>query len=179
MNERIQQTRERLLQHAKQYPKATVRDFMKYMFQSAFGCEHLIADASSAAHMIRREAEMAVPHEGDLIEPLDGAYCRVHLDVLKKGTDAETLAELFALSAVTEENGRELLEEKITVFAEMVEQGEIPLDRCEVRSALNDWKEAGYPACHHSNAFREAYHPAYRVIGKAYIQRLTDLASHG
>lgn len=177
MNERDQQTRERLLRHAEQYPKATVRDFMKFMFQSAFGCEHLIADASAAATMIRLEAEKAVPHEGDVIEPLDGDYYRVHLDVLKNGTDAETLAKLFALSAVPVRNGRELLEEKIMVFAELVEHGEIPLDRCEVNRTLDDWKEAGYPACHHSDAFREAYHPAYRVIGKAYIQRLADSAA--
>ncbi len=33
---------------------------------------------------------------------------------------------------------------------------------------VQQWKEKGYPAVHHSRAYREAYHPHYRLLRKEY-----------
>ena len=38
--------------------------------------------------------------------------------------------------------------------------------------AVSEWKEAGYPAVHHSEEFREMYHPAYRVVAEQYVKFL-------
>lgn len=51
----MENTRAALMAHAARYPQAKVQDYMKYMFQSAFGCEHLVSDPESAADYIRRE----------------------------------------------------------------------------------------------------------------------------
>ena len=92
-------TRAFLLSHVSAYPKAELSDLFKALYQSAFGCEHLVADASAAEAYIASEAAHARPHAGEIVEPLDGPYVRVHLDILKKGLSAQTLARLFALSA--------------------------------------------------------------------------------
>ena len=36
----------------------------------------------------------------------------------------------------------------------------------EVIKEIENWQEAGYPAIHHSESFRNHYFPAYRVIKK-------------
>ena len=40
--------------HCARYPKLELQDIFKALYQSAFGCEHLIADPSAAADYIRR-----------------------------------------------------------------------------------------------------------------------------
>lgn len=165
-------TRALLLAHARQYPQAQIEDYMKFLFQSAFGCEHLASDRETAARYIRQEAESARPCAGPVIEPLDGPYVRAHLDLLSDGLTPETLAALFVCSAEHRREGRALLEEKLSVFIGMIGDGELPLGVDEARAEIDSWQAAGYPACHHSGAFRAAYAPAYRLIRADYAAAL-------
>lgn len=165
-------TRTFLLDHAARYPMAAAQDYMKALFQSAFGCEHLIADASAAAAYIRREAGTALPHAGETVEPLDGPYCRVHLDVLRDGLTPETMAALFALSAEHQPDGPALLEAKLGVLQQLIGEGLLPLDAADTAARIDAWRSAGFPACHHSDAFRAAYAPAYRLMKATYAHYL-------
>ena len=54
-------TRAFLLAHAAAYPALTLTDLFKALYQSAFGCEHLVADPSAAEAYIAAEAEGARP----------------------------------------------------------------------------------------------------------------------
>ena len=54
-------TRAFLLAHAAAYPALTLTDLFKALYQSAFGCEHLVADPSAAEAYIAAEAESARP----------------------------------------------------------------------------------------------------------------------
>ena len=76
-------TRAFLLAHAAAYPALTLADLFKALYQSAFGCEHLVADPSAAEAYIAAEAEGSRPCGRESVEPLDGPYVRVHLDMLK------------------------------------------------------------------------------------------------
>ena len=49
-------TRAFLLAHAAAYPALTLTDLFKALYQSAFGCEHLVADPSAAEAYIAAEA---------------------------------------------------------------------------------------------------------------------------
>ena len=51
-------TRAFLLAHAAAYPALTLTDLFKALYQSAFGCEHLVADPSAAEAYIAAEAEV-------------------------------------------------------------------------------------------------------------------------
>ena len=75
-------TRAFLLAHTAAYPALTLTDLFKALYQSAFGCEHLVADPSAAEAYIAAEAEGARPCGRKSVEPLDGPYVRVHLDML-------------------------------------------------------------------------------------------------
>jgi len=164
ITERSERTRALLIKHYQTYPKLQTEDIFKYLFQSAFGCEHLVADEDTVLAYIRREYEAVPKTDAPLIEPLDGEYCRVHLSCLNDGLKPETLARLFCLSSKKEPNGKADLEQKLLVARELVESGEIPLDRTHFDAMLEAWRKNGYPAVRHSETFRSAYRPAYRVI---------------
>lgn len=169
---RREETKKALRQHCERYPKLQVTDLFKFLYQSSFGCEHLVSDIASAKAYIEKEAESACPTVGEPVEPLDGDYCRVHLEYLRKGLCADTFATLFVLSAEHVEDGKARLEEKLDLLLEMAQAGELPFSETEVEKALEKWRGEGYPACHHSEVFRAAYAPAYRLMKQEYVRFL-------
>lgn len=168
MIERKEQTKSLLMEHYRVYPKLQIRDTFKFLHQSSFGCEHLVTNPETVNDYIIKESEAYSCHRGNLTEPLDGAYCRVHLDWIESGLRPKTLGKLFFLSARTEEDGTAALEEKLCALRELVRDGLLPFQTDEVEREIEEWKHVGYQAYHHSEAFRDCYRPAYRVIRKEY-----------
>ena len=163
------QTETLLMEHYRAYPNLQIKDVFKFLHQSSFGCEHLVTDPIAAIRYICDESKECPVRRENLIEELDGDFCRVHLGILKDGLSANTLGRLFFLSAKPVEEGNSILEEKLAVFCEMVEKGMLPFTPNKVKSEIAQWKALGYPACRHSQEFRNNYFPAYRVIDKRFI----------
>ena len=168
-------TREALLAHLAAYPRLQIADLFKFLYQSTHGCEHMIASPERAIDYIKKEAETA-PMDGETVVPLDGAYSRVFLSYVREGLCAETLGRLFCLSAKREEGAKEALEKSLAVLLSLAERGELPFEKEEVLRACEGWRAAGYPAIHHSEEFRAAYRPAYRVISNDHVPFLPLLA---
>ena len=200
-------TSDLLLNHCKTYPMLQIQDVFKFLYQSAFGCEHMISSMEDAIEGIGREYERccagkklpAPPH----IIPLDGNYSRVSLSYLQNripdstfangipdfslkngisasafsaGLSAATLGKLFFYSAKKEPDGMSTLLKKIEIARELANAGILPFSKEEFHEKITEWEANGYPAVHHSEAFRESYHPAYRVIANEYIPLLPFLA---
>lgn len=163
-----EETKAALISHYKRYPKLQIWDLFQFIYQSSFGCEHMISSLEMAERYIREEADKCLSVVEEMVEPLDGDYCRVHLRYLQEGLSVGTLAKLFFLSAVPVEDGKERLEEKLSVLLETVKEKELPFEMNALTAALSEWRDAGYPACHHSETFRKEYAPAYRLIKKEY-----------
>ena len=164
--------RDSLRAHCARYPELALQDIFKALYQSAFGCEHLIAGPSAAADYIRAEAARSGDRISELVELLGGDYCRVHLGILQDGLSAETFARLFALSARHEECGREKLEAMLTALQTMADAGELPFSAQETAERIEAWRKEGFPPLHHSEAFRSAYAPAYRVLRRDFARVL-------
>ena len=169
-------TKELLMAHCRRYPDLQIEDLFKYIFQSAFGCEHMVSSAEAAVDWICREQEIGGYGASIDTEPLDGDYSRVHLCWLDRGLSPKTLGALFCRSARVEADGGERLLEKLVVAREMIETGELPFSSAEFEEKRMAWERTGYAALHHSSDFRETYHPAYRVISKDYARFLPLLA---
>ena len=161
-----------LSKHCGDYPALQVQDLFKFLFQSAFGCEHLVTDREAALAYIRREHGRVDPQADPRIDRLSGEYSRVHLSWLNDGLTPETLTGLFLLSAKTEPEGQARLEDMIVTVREMIRRGELPFEPDEFEEKLTVWRAMGCPAIHHSEVFREAYAPAYRVIANRYANFL-------
>ena len=159
-------TRERLVQHYHAYPRLELQDLFKFLYQSAFGCEHLISSVEAAVSGIQNERDTLVSATETPVEQLDGAYSRVPLSC---ALSAQTLGKLLALSAKHEENGAAALTQKLAVARELITDGTFPFVVADFDSAVAAWEKTGFSALHHSASFRNAYHPSYRVIANAYI----------
>lgn len=166
---------ELITMHSQRYPKLCARDLFKFIYQSAYGCEHLIKDGDALTERIASEHEAVPESTPDTTESL-GKYCRVGLSLLDRGLGAKTLARIFAMSARREEDGDARLALGISTLTELVEAGRLPFDREEYYRELALWREAGYPPVRHSDGFRREYSPAYRVILQKFAPLLPLLA---
>ena len=156
-------TEQFLLEQYIGHPASQLQDLRKALYQSVFGCGHLITDTSAAAEGIRREAAEAGPCSRG-IEALDGPWSRVHLGVLADGLTPETLSRMFARSAAMPHGDADALQEKLTVLRRLIHSGALPYSTAEADAELDDWRKNGFPACRHSEEYRAAYRPAYRVL---------------
>lgn len=161
-----------LLEHLRRCPALQIEDALKFLHQSAFGCEHLVTDESAARASIVREygsfEDCGLPR----VEALDGEYCRVSLSWLEDGLSPDTLARIFFLSAKKEEGGRARLLELLAELRALTRQGVFPFDAEALDAALARWETQNFGALHHSDAFRAAYRPAYRVIARRFAEAL-------
>lgn len=171
-----EKTRKLLIEHYHRYPRLQIRDVFKFIYQSSFGCEHMVSSSAAVTDYIRREAESCADQAGP-IDVLDGDYFRLHLCYLKQGLAAETLGKMFCASAKKEAEGLVALEQKLAVARQLTEHGELPFGVDELDRAATEWRQQGYPAVHHSETFREYYKPAYRVIAKKHLPFLPILAA--
>lgn len=160
------------------WPEARVQDVVKALYQAEFGCGHLITDADRGLQWLR--AEMAqCPSDADapLTEGL-GEFSRVHLaPAAQLGLGMETLFRLFALSAQEKVGSMERFCRQLDALEEMAASGEIPLDAEETQRFLAQYRASGCPATRHSQTFRDAYQPAYRVVRSDYARWLTVFAA--
>ncbi len=152
-----------------------IQDIFKFLFQSAFGCEHLASSLDKATAYISDEHEVMRGIERE-IEPLDGNYARVPLSYMDKGLAAKTLGKLFVSSAKKEENGASDLKDKLITASELVREGVLPFLQTDFDRAVSEWEKNGYPPVRHSEIFRENYRPSYRVIASGYVPFLPLLA---
>ena len=162
-------TRELILSHFEKYPKLGIKDLYKFLYQGVFGPGHMIPSRSAAVDYIVSEFKACTLRGATVTEELCGDFCRVSLSCLNDGLSADTLGGFFYLSAQGVEADRAAFEEKLKVLEELIQSGTLPFSLAEYREFTEELKSAGYPAVHHSEAFRENYHPAYRVISKKFI----------
>lgn len=163
------------LEQCRRYPALRPEDLIKALHQSVFGCGHLVEDAAGGLSYLKEEAAAARCAE---VEPLGSAFARVHLGVLREtGLRAETLFRLFFLSAQTPCGTPEEAEQGLAALASLADAGALPFSPQEIDAAAQSWRSRGYPACHHSAAFRAAYAPAYRVVRRDYARALPLLAA--
>ena len=172
----MEETKVFLTEHCARYPALRPQDLLKAIHQSVFGCGHFIENESVARDLLRQELE--TPGPAAEIELLDGEYCRVPLGYLThSGLSPETLFRLFVLSAEAPAPNPDLLQSKLDALLALAAEGALPFSYEETANAVAQWQQAGFPLCRHSQEFRDAYRPTYRVIRKEYLWLLPLLSA--
>ena len=167
---RNDQTRELLLTHFYKYPDLQIRDIFKFLYQSIYGCEHMISSCDNAVKGIEEEYSFSRKNcKFSEVEKLDGKYIRVPLSYIDNGLSAETFGKLFYLSAKKDNGTSGLLLEKLDVVRNMISEEVLPFSENEFDCEFHSWKEKGFSALHHSDVFREKYKPSYRVISEEFL----------
>lgn len=164
------------LDQLERWPGGELLDLMKAAHQSVFGPGHFVGPEGEA--LLQAElASLPETEEDRGIEPLDGPWCRFHLTHLRAaGIRPQTLYRLFQRSGERETGTAEELERKLTGLQALADRGQLPWTAQTVRAAISDWREKGFPACHHSQTVRQTCHPAYRVLHRDYVWMLPLLA---
>ncbi len=167
-----------LLAQCGRYPALRPQDLLKALHQSVFGCGHFVTDEAAGLRLLQTElSSLPSGNAGPGLETLDGGFCRVHLRYLaESGLAPRTLFRLFTLSAASPAGNAAALEEKLSCLLSLAREGRLPFSYEETAGAVQAWREAGFPACRHSEEFRQAYAPAYRVLRQEYVWLLPLLS---
>ncbi|MFB0515836.1 MAG: hypothetical protein ACETWG_04420 [Candidatus Neomarinimicrobiota bacterium] len=156
------------------YPQMQVQDLYKFIYQAALGSEHAVYDLPTARRQLARE--LATLRYAPITEPLsdtlspDGRLVRIHLrPYLSRGGNPDALVAAFVRTA-SEFRGKTAVLKRYWSYAEaMAKDDELPFTPGELKAFFAEMRSQGFPAVHHSEPYRTAYHPAYRVILREYL----------
>lgn len=153
-----------LLAHASRYPAMEPTDAVKLLYQNTFGGGHLIRDEAAAIRYLRREYATTPRDAGaPLTEDIGNGLLRVNLAALPENR-LEELGQVFLQSAKDWQGTLEDFLPKLALLRELTAAGIFGFSTEALDSYLSDYAQAGYPMVSHSERYRQAYHPAYRVV---------------
>lgn len=162
-----------LKRHFARYPRMQIDDAYKLIHQACLGSQHLISDIAQADAQLARE--LAALTEGPpepTIDPIspDRRIVRVHLrPYMSNGGDPDSLIQAFVRTANEFEGSIDQLRAYWRWFGEDVMSGRLALAGEPLREFSARMETLDYPAVHHSEAYRAAYRPAYRVIVRDFL----------
>lgn len=167
--------REVILEHYDRYPAMEPQDLYKFLYQAAMGNEHLMNDTVSIRQYLAREmSSVAASTSEPLIERLtpDSSLVRLNLRPFKaNGGDQRILIEAMLRTAANFKKDPRLLHSFWVVAEALATEGAIPHTADSLRAYFKKMETKGFPVVHHSAAFEKAYHPAYRLLMRAYLPR--------
>lgn len=172
--------------HSVAYPHLLPDDIIKLIFQSSFGCEHMVSSLETAGELIKKEiaenekngtsfaekndkASSLAVSSSSLVETLGDDFSRISLQVTSFGLSKETLAKLFYLSALDSKKDYTKLQSNIEKSIELAKEGGFPFSVDDFLRALKRWEKLNYPPIHHSANFKKEYTPSYRVISNKFV----------
>lgn len=162
-----------LLSHYKDYPASEVVDLIKLLYQSEFAGSHMISDETASLRRLQAEIEQLRPADWagqPLFREIGNGLCRLNLGpAAEAGLSAETINHLFIRASNQKQGSRPAFEEKLRLLQACCTEGLLPYPAAFVHEEMRRLREQGYPPVRHSNAYRAAYHPAYRIIQQEYL----------
>ncbi|MBN1559864.1 hypothetical protein JW998_06410 [candidate division KSB1 bacterium] len=154
--------------HLRSHQHLSIQDVYKLLYQGVFGAEHLLKDAARARSALEDEwqklDEGAVESLLELVSA-DGAIVRANLQPCKTaGLSSERLWQIILRSAAQVNGSAGEFEAIWRQFEELCAEGELPFATDSVTQFGRAAKKHGWPAQHHSQRYRQANSPAYRVL---------------
>lgn len=150
------------------------QDALKLCYQAAFGAEHLLLDTAAARGYLKAEFS-AVDAAADvpLCEPISKNIHRVNLAAWKAaGLPLAWLFSMFQKTAAVPHQS-----DAHAQFAASLEIVSMLADSAKLPFALTDWQryidaymQTARGPVHHSDAYRQAERPAYRIVTAAYTR---------
>ena len=164
-----------LLKHYEAYPKMQLIDAVKLAYQSEFGGGHMIKSETESLQRLKDEYNtLQVSSDSDkMFEDIGSGMCRLNLAAIE-GISIDTVNRFVVLSANTTKGSVEEFEKKLACIIECCEERLLPFDIDEAKAYIKELKEKGYPPVSHSEQYRQAYKPAYRVV-KAQFKKFVSL----
>ncbi len=167
MNEQL------LKKHFEETPRMEAQDAVKLAYQSAFGCGHLLPAQDVCARMIHNEIDAVPELDVPVYTSIGNGLCRLNLaSAPVRALGAEMIARMMLATdeiVRARKDKQERFESAVRMTETLAECGEAPFTAQRMQDYLRTYRAQGCPVVSHTPAYREAYHPAYRVV-------LSDLA---
>ena len=154
-----------LLSHLERYPDMQLEDCVKLAYQNVFGPGHLLKDEQKALKFLKDEMASCASNDDPLYLPIGNGLCRLSLPACKaRGITAEQIFPLFAHAAKTVKGDMRDLKSVIREIRDLIDQDALPYDPGMADYFFIRYEDKRYPLMHHSDAYKRAYAPAYRVV---------------
>lgn len=154
--------------HAERYPAMMPCDAVKLIYQATFGVGHLLADEETVRACIEEE-RLLLPADiapGQITEDIGGGFARFYLKREMDTVNSWLVGTLF-LEAGTQCTGTdEQFFERLDILRALMEENIFPFGTDELEAYLASYLAGGIRAVSHSEEYRAAYHPAYRVVSR-------------
>ena len=162
-----------LQQHYTDYPAMEPQDAVKLLYQHFCGPGHLISDPEQALARLEDELARTAPDaDTPLYQPVGNSLFRLNLAACKAmGLRAATLCRLFILTAQEFVPHPQQLPQALPLILQL------DFDRHVAQEYLDSYLAQGCPMVSHSQTFRDAYSPAYRLVAEHYIRYLPVLCA--
>lgn len=155
--------------HAARYPLMEPTDVVKLVYQSVFGGGHLIT--APEASLIRLSAERAAadtPPGAPFIE-IGCGRARMHLASYSLSALPDALLNrMFVLSAASPTEDLPQFREALDLLITLAKSDTFHFRVDDFSNYLRDYIAFGCPIVSHSESYRRAYRPAYRVVDAEY-----------
>ena len=155
-----------LRRHGKKYPMMQPQDAVKLIYQNVFGGGHLIRDPEGCRSALLQEYE-SIPQDrhAPLLESIGNGLVRVMLNAIDgSGYTVGQLAEDFIRSSREHTGNLNGFLIKLEILRKVTASGAFFFTKEELDAYLAAYQAAGYPMVSHSEPYRQAYRPAYRVV---------------
>lgn len=165
----IEYLREQAVRHSSIEPL----DVIKLCYQAAFGAEHLLEDRDAAFQYLTQEFDQVQPDGSEpLYEAISEGICRVNLRAWKKrNLPIEWLFHMFVETNVRQsQDGREMFQEFLCDSGRLVKENIFGFDRDKWEEFLKEYPTERPVAVHHSEAYRRAEAPAYRLVCTRFLR---------
>mgnify|MGYP000120553628 CR=1 len=158
-----------LLEHFNKYPEMQVQDMIKLIYQNEFAGGHLIDDEQESLKRLQAEMEnlenSGLNEEKPLFEDIGNGLVRLYLDKLPGlRTDIRTINRFFVNTSGKIRGSAENFRRKVSVLKQCCEECILPFAASEIEELVGELAAKGYPPISHSEVYRRAYKPGYRVV---------------
>lgn len=153
-----------LIAHARRYRLMEPVDAVKLIYQNEFGGGHLIRDEAQCIRYLHQEYEAVQKNAAaERCEDIGNGLVRVHLAALLP-EQLQQLGEDFIRSAARHTGSMERFLQKLELLRQVTREGHFSFGPAQLEEYLRAYAQAGYPMVSHSEAYRRAYQPAYRIV---------------
>ena len=158
-----------LINEFTRFPKSVIQDYYKLLFQAVYGAEHMIQNYNDCFKMLEEEISQIEP---DIIYPvyydisLTFPLVRVNLSRCKADKiDHHIISKAFFEGAKINIKIDTLgFETYLNIAVNTLKKYPFNKNEKLLDEFIRKIKKLGFPAVHHSEAYRNSYKPHYRVI---------------
>lgn len=147
-------------------PRMEPTDAVKLVYQSEFGCGHLLSAQEECAAAVRREmAQTTTRADMPPATAIGGGLCWLNLaSPPVRALAPQIISRMMRLTAERIHGSTARFETGLALLRRLADEGGTPFSAQALEAYLAAYREAGYPPVSHSERYREAYAPAYRVV---------------